>query len=112
VYTSKHISLKSFIFLSISCKTKQEDEDYFCESDSNVPVRFYEIHVSATDYGGHVANATATVVVVPKVGPNEEAALKNFKQEGLYNEKYFEYILAKEAKRYVLETKVLEWDII
>ena len=33
----------------------------------NILIRFYQVEVQATDYGGHVANSTATVVVVPKI---------------------------------------------
>lgn len=94
-----------------SCKTKEENEDNFCEWDSNAPLRFYEVHVKATDYGGHVANATATVVMIPKI-EDKGATSKKFYQEGLYNETYFEYVVAKESKRYVLESMTFDWDII
>ena len=99
-----------YLFL-ISCKTKEENEDNFCEWDSNAPLRFYEVHVKATDCGGHVANATATVVMIPKI-EDKGATSKKFYQEGLYNETYFEYVIAKESKRYVLESMTFDWDII
>merc|ERR1719221_771706 len=86
-----------------SCMTKEENEDNFCEWDSNVPIRFYEICAKATDYGGNVANATATVVVVPKKEVNKAASIK-FDQEGLYYEKYYEYVFGQKSERYVLDT--------
>ena len=67
--------------------------------------------MKATDYGGHVANSTATVVVIPKKA-DEDVPSKQSKQEGLYDEKYLERIIAKESKPYILETIALEWDII
>ena len=68
--------------------------------------------MKATDYGGHVANSTATVVVVPSIKEDGDVPSKQFKEEGFYNENYYESIIAKESKRYVLETIALEWDII
>merc|ERR1712176_38347 len=87
-----------------SCKTKEEEEeDNLCEWDPQVQIRFYEIHVKARDYGGHVANSTATVVVIPNKKVDGDVPSKQFKQEGLYNEKYLD-IIAKASKRYLLET--------
>jgi len=94
-----------------SCKTKEEEEDELCEWNPQAPFRFYEIYVKATDYGGHVANSTATVVVIPKKADGDVPS-KQSKQEGLYDEKYLERIIAKESKPYVLEAIALEWDII
>ena len=99
-------------FVPISCKAKEENEDNLCEWDPQAPIRFYEIYVKATDYGGHVANSAATVVVIPSVKEDRDVPSKQFKEEGFYNEKYYESIIAKESKRYVLETIALEWDII
>ena len=62
--------------------------------------------MKATDYGGHVSNVTATVVVIPKIES------KMFDQEGLYNETYLEYVVTKESKRYVLESMIFDWDVI
>lgn len=94
-----------------SCKAKEENEDYFCEWDSDIPIRFYEILIKATDYGGHVGNATATVVVVPKMR-DKESAFKNSNEVEFYYEKHFQGIIAKESERYVLETAMHEWDIL
>ena len=98
--------------MSISCKTKKENEDNLCEWDPQEPIRFYKIHVKATDYGGNVANSTATVVVVPSMEEDGDVPSKQLKQEGLYDEKYVKRIIANESRRYVLETVAVEWDII
>merc|ERR1740123_2224051 len=96
-----------------SCKTKEEeDTDEFCEWNPQVPIRFYEIQVKATDYGGNVANSTATVVVVPKMKLDGDDTSKQLEKEEIYSNKYFENIIAKESKRYVLETTAHEWYII
>merc|ERR1711983_294117 len=94
-----------------SCKIKEE-EDEFCEWNPQVPIRFYEIYVKATDYGGNVANSIATVVVVPKKKLDGDDTSKQLEKEEIYDDKYFENIIAKESKRYVLETTAHEWYII
>ena len=43
---------------------------------------------------------------------DNDATTKKFEQEGLHNEKYFQYIIAKDSKLYVLDNKVLEWNIM
>ena len=101
--------LTPFIFLSISCKTKEEDTDSLCEWNPQVPFRFYEINVKATDFGGQVTNTTATVVMVPKM-ESKDAASKKTDQGGVY-EKYLTYA-TKESKRYLLESMTLDWNII
>lgn len=68
--------------------------------------------MKATDYGGHVANSTATVVVIPSMKEDGGVPSKQFKQEILYDEKYLKRIIANESRRYVLDTVAIEWDII
>ena len=88
--------------MSTSCKTKdEEDADGLCESDASAPMRFYQVEVKADDYGGNSANATATVVVVPKI----------IDRDVLSDEKYFARVIGKSSQRYVLESTSLEWDI-
>ena len=83
----------------------------FCEGDPQVPIRFYEVHLNATDYGGNVANSTATVVVVPTLKLGGDVPSKQFEQ-GRFNKKYFEQVVAKESKRYILETAAFDWEIL
>merc|ERR1711983_132511 len=94
-----------------SCKTKEEDMDEFCERNPQVPIRFYEISVTATDYGGNVGNSSAIVVVVPKMKLDEDVPSKEFQRNGLYNENYIEYIIGKDSNRYILESTSIKWDI-
>ena len=81
-----------------SCKIKETKESDFCEWNTDVGIRFYEIIVNVMDLGGNIASTTATVVVVPNTKPEE------LEQEALEN------IIEMEPESYILETASMEWN--
>lgn len=48
-----------------SCEQGKKSQN-LCKNDPDTPIRFYEINIRATDYGGNVGSETLTVIIVPK----------------------------------------------
>jgi len=81
-----------------SCKTEEKVSNFFCESIDEMPIRFYEIIVKATDYGNNIATSTATILVIPKSDQKDH--------------KIIHYIdnISPESERYILEKTEIEYN--
>ncbi len=95
------------ILLTFSHRCKQnKTETDVCEGDPNIPFRFYEIEVIATNYGGHVGHAKVTVIIVPQ-DVNER-----FFSNGTYSKSssFFIDMITGSSARHVLKTKGMKFD--
>eukprot|EP00957_Ditylum_brightwellii_P157970 12024088-Ditylum_brightwellii.AAC.1 len=93
------------------CKRKNDKGD-FCDWDpasDTALLRFYEIMVHATDYGGNVGIANSTVIVLPK---DYDKTFFKGKLSVLDTPTFFIDLIAGTNMRHLIQSKETEWEIV
>mmetsp|Transcript_7525 Transcript_7525/g.11787 ORF Transcript_7525/g.11787 Transcript_7525/m.11787 type:complete len:111 (+) Transcript_7525:243-575(+) len=53
------------VFVAPTSCQEEDDDDAVCIDDLETDLRFYEIHVTATDSVGHIGKDVCTIIVLP-----------------------------------------------
>lgn len=108
---SDRIEQVDLMYTSTSCKIdKKGYNDCLKDHSIELPIRFYEITVTAEDSSGRTSADTCKIVVVPKCGGEDSKNLEKCEDKKTYNLEYLHGLAEKSNIRYPVASLKRSWD--